>query len=336
MIKVGLIGAGYMGNMHSKCYEVIEGAQIVAIADLSEDKSKNIIGNSNVKIYKDGMDLINNANVDIIDICLPTYLHTQHAIAAMKAKKAVFIEKPVCLNDKEMKVLLETEKQMGVKVMVGHCIRMWDEYEWLKQVVDNKKYGKIISGIFNRISPLPTWSWENWLHTPSKSGGVALDMHIHDVDYIRYIMGEPLNVNAVASRDNDGVIQQMFTTYEYKNAIIQGEVCWNYPSDFPFKMEYRVKFEKATVVYDSNAKPTLMVYLDEGGSISPKMDKKHDKTNDIGGNVSSLGGYYKEIKYFVDCVKEDKVNEIAPLSEGVKSVKLALKEIKSAGGVVKK
>jgi len=337
MIKVGLIGVGYMGKTHGACYEELykEGVRITAVADLVDSNIKEAVKKYGAKAYKDGMDLIANADVDIIDICLPTYLHSEHAIAAMKQNKGVFIEKPVCLNKEEGKALLETEKETKAKVMVGHCIRLWSEYMWLKEVVDNNTYGKVVTGVFKRISASPTWSWNNWLHQPNLSGSVALDMHIHDVDYVRYIMGEPTKVNAVASRDKKGVIQQMFSTYQYDDALIKAEVCWNYPSGFPFAMEYRVKLEKATVVYDSNAQPTLTVYLNEGGSFNPVLNKDFEGDNDKGGNVSSLGGYYSELKYFIDQYKNNEDIKIAPLSEGVKSVLLALKEIDKAGGMEK-
>ena len=334
MLKVGLIGAGFMGKMHSTCYEalIMKDVKIVAVADLVTKNAKDIAKKHNAKIYTDGMELIKNADVDIIDICLPTYLHTIHAVAAMEKKRDVFIEKPVCLNKEQAKLLLETEKETGVKVMVGQCIRLWSEYAYLKKIIDNNTYGSIITGNFKRISPLPTWSWNNWLHKPELSGSVALDMHIHDVDYIRYIMGEPIKINAIPSRDSNGVIQQMFSTYTYQNSIISTEVCWDYPSNFPFCMEYRVKFEKATIVYNSTIEPSLIVYPKEGNSFVPKLDDNLDSNDDIGGNISSLGGYYNELNYFIEHIISDKQIKIAPLSEGVKSVLLTLKEIDIAGG----
>lgn len=335
MIKVGLIGAGFMGEMHLACYQALaeQGIKITAVSDLVFEKAESVAEKTGAIIYANGMDLIENADVDVIDICLPTYLHTDHAVAAMKKRKAVFIEKPVCLNEEESELLLRVEKEAGVPVMVGQCIRLWSEYAWLKETIDTKVYGDIISGVFKRISSLPTWSWENWLHKPECSGSVALDMHIHDADYIRYVLGEPNKVSAIASRDKDGVIQQLFSIYNFDKAVISAEVCWDYPSSFPFCMEYRIKFEKATAVFNSSVNPSLVVYLQSGGSIVPELEKEFEYENNLGGNVSSLGGYYNELKYFYQKILESKPIEIAPLSEGVKSVLLVLKEIKIAGGV---
>ena len=338
MLKVGLIGAGFMGGMHLACYQALaaDGVKITAIADLVDEKAKAAIEKTGAIRYANGLELIEKADVDIIDICLPTYLHTRHAVAAMRKGRAVFIEKPVCINKEEGELLLETEKETGVPVMVGQCLRLWTEYAWLKETVDSKVYGDVVTGALKRISPLPTWAWENWLHKPECSGTVALDMHIHDVDIIRYILGEPKDVASIASRDNSGVIQQMFTTYTFDKALVSAEVCWDYPASFPFCMEYRIKFEKATAVFNSMSSPSLVVYLQSGGSIVPEFEKEFEGENNLGGNVSSLGGYYNELKYFTQRIKERKPLAVAPLSEGVRSVLLDLKEIQIAGGLVKK
>lgn len=333
MIKVGLIGCGGMGNVHAQCYNALgENVKLVAIADRVPEKREQAAQKYNCEVYETGADLIQNADVDMVDICIPTYLHTTHAVQAMKKGLHVFIEKPVCLNEAEAKLLLETEKQTGVKVQIGQVIRFWDEYKWLKSVIDSGEYGKLISGVFTRLSASPKWSWEDWYFDPDKSGSMALDLHVHDVDFVRYILGEPKNVFSKATRNNEGVIQQIFTSYDYNSATITTEGCWDFPESFPFTMAYRVKFEKATAVYDSTANPTLVVYKQDGKLI-PELQKEFEQDEDMGLNVSSLGAYYNELKYFTDILQNDGHSDIAPLSEAIGSVKLAWKEIESAGGV---
>lgn len=332
MLRIGLIGCGFMGGMHSACYNAIEGAEIVAVADIRREKAEEVAKVHGAEIFATGEDLIKGADVDVIDICLPTYLHTQHAVMAMKAGRNVFIEKPVCLTNEEGKLLLETQKETGVKVQVGQVIRMWDEYVWLKEVIDKNEYGKICSAVFKRLSSFPTWGWENWLHVAEKSGSMAQDLHIHDVDFMRYIMGEPDNFSSSAVRDEKGMIQQIFTTFNYGDTAVTVEGCWDYPVDFPFDAGYRVKFEKATVVFDKDG---ITVYYKEGGQFKPELKPAFEAENDIGGNLSSLGGYYNELKYFVDRLNAGEELEIAPLCEGVKSVELVLKEIASVGGAQK-
>ena len=335
MIKVGLIGCGFMGGMHAACYAALAplGVKVVAVADVRSNFAKQLAG-EDTAVFSSGMDLIANADVDVVDICLPTYLHTAHAVAAMKAGKHVFVEKPICLNEDEMELLLTTEKQTGVKVQVGQVIRQWTEYVWLKQAVDSGVYGKVLHAQFRRLSSLPTWAWENWLHQMDKSGGVATDMHVHDVDFVRYILGEPDTVKAQAYRDEAGVIQQINALFVYGDQVsVSVEAGWNYPPDFPFTADFRVKFEKATAVLSGGV---LTVYPNEGGALQPELAEAFQGDNNIGGNISSLGGYYNELKYFVEGLLGQNDLSVATVEEAVASVKLVKKEIEAAGGLIAK
>ena len=333
MLKVGLIGAGFMGRMHATCYEALGGeVKIVSVADVITEKASKIANKLSADIYSSGDELIDNAEVDIIDICLPTYLHTSHAVKAMEKGKAVFIEKPVCLLPEEGKLLLETQKRTGAIAMVGQCIRFWLEYNWLKNIIINKTYGEVRSAVFTRVSPKPTWSWDGWILDPKRSGSVALDLHIHDTDYIRSIFGEPLGVVSEVARDGLGAIEQIITSYKYNGPLVTAEGAWGYPPEFPFSMEYRVMFEKATAVYKSGSTPSLTVYTEKGETLTPSLEKENLVNSDAGGNVSDLGGYFNELKYFTGQVKNNHIIEKATLGEAVKSFELVVKEIKSAGG----
>ncbi|MBE6947269.1 MAG: Gfo/Idh/MocA family oxidoreductase [Ruminococcaceae bacterium] len=335
MLKVGLIGCGFMGGMHAACYEALAslGVKVTAVADVRPNFAQKLAGEG-AAIYETGMELIANADVDVVDICLPTHLHTAHAVAAMRAGKHVFIEKPICIKEEEMELLLATEKQTGAKVQVGQVIRQWTEYMWLKETVDSGVYGKVLHGQFRRLSSLPTWAWEGWLHQVENSGGVAIDMHIHDVDFVRYILGNPDTVKAHAYRDDAGVIQQINALFGYgSNVSISVEAGWNYPADFPFTADFRVKFEKATAVL---ANGVLTVYPNEGGAITPELAEEFAGDNDIGGNVSSLGGYYNELKYFVEGLQGKNDLSVATMAEAIQSVKLVKKEVEAAGGLIAK
>ncbi len=333
MLKVGLIGCGFMGGMHAACYNAIEGVEIVAVADVRREKAEEIANGKEVEIFSTGMELIENADVDIIDICLPTYLHTEHAVAAMKKVKNVFIEKPVCMSKEEGELLLATEKETGANVQVGQVIRSWDEYVWLKEQADKNTYGKIKTAAFRRLSSKPTWAWDGWLHDGKRSGSMALDLHIHDVDFMRYLMGsEPDSFISKESRNDDGLIEHIFTTFTYDTAVVSVEGCWSYPADFPFTADFIVEFENATVVSDSKG---LNVYPVNGGAEKIDLAPSFEGDNEIGGNISSLGGYYNELKYFVDKISAGEKLTVAPLCEGVKSVELVLSEIASVGGAQK-
>ena len=333
MIKVGIIGCGFMGGMHAACYQALAqlGVQVTAVADSRPDFGRELAEKCGAVLFDDGMKLIEQADVDVVDICLPTHMHTAHAVAAMKAGKNVFVEKPVCIKEEEMELMLAAEKETGAKVQVGQVIRLWTEYKWLKETVEAGIYGRVLCGSFRRLSSRPEWASDNWLHKAELSGGLAVDMHVHDVDFVRYLLGEPDTVKAHAYRDGDGLIQHIFAIYGYGSDVaVSIEAGWNYPASFPFDAGFRVKLEKATVVLNAGV---LTVYPNEGEPFSPALSEEYSGDNDIGGNISSLGGYYNELKYFVEGLKGEHPLEIATVEEAVKSVRLVKKEVEAAGGL---
>lgn len=330
MIKIGLIGAGFMGGTHAACYEALlenKNFVVTAVADLDFEKAERAARKFGAKVFATGKELIESGEANTIDICLPTYLHTEHALTAMEKGYDVFIEKPVCLYEEEAGKLEEMQKKTGVRVAVGQCIRFWSEYVYLKKLVDSEAYGKLISGVLKRISPLPTWGWDQWLTDGKRSGSAALDLHIHDVDFVRYILGVPDSIKSSAT-SIDGNNEHIFSLYKYGTAVISIEGGWDYPAALPFEMEYRVRFEKASVVFNSGKTPSLMVYNEDGTAVQPVLETEfNSESKDLGGNISSLGGYYNEIKYFLECLQNGAEIEVAPLNEGIESFRLVMKEI---------
>jgi predicted dehydrogenase len=245
----------------------------------------------------------------------------------MKKGLSVFCEKPVALQDHELALLLETQKRTNEKVMIGHVVRFTPEYAYLKDAVQDNRFGKLVSGVFQRLSAHPGWTSGNWIHNPALSGGVAIDMHIHDVDFVRYLLGEPDRIQSAAYRDKEGLIQQIISLYSYGTDIaVSLEAAWDYPAEFPFDANYRVKFEEATVLYKNNV---LTVYPNSGAPFQPELAKFSGEHAAVQGNISDLGGYYNELVYFCEKAKKGEKVEKATLADGVSSLKFLLKELKA-------
>ncbi len=326
MIRVGLIGCGFMGTMHANCYKNLEGVEIVALADIRKEKAQELSAGTNAVIYGDGKELIDNANVDIIDICLPTYLHCQYALLAMDKVKYVFIEKPVALTNDEANQLIEKEKATGCNVQIGQVIRFWDEYVKLKEIIDSKQLGKVVNANFRRISPIPTWGWNNWLLTTALSGGAAQDLHIHDIDYVLSVFGKP---NKTLSIKNSVGLENSYinSLLQYDDFAVGVEGTWDLPTSHPFEATFRVVFEKGVV---ENAGGKFALYTENGVEdiVIEKVEIKGDGFK--GGNISDLGGYFNELLYFTDMAKAGKKIERATLVDAAKSLEFVLEEIKNA------
>lgn len=331
MIKIGLIGCGYMGRMHTACYNNIDDVKVTAMGQAPES-ARAFARENDAEFYPDGFELIKNSNVDAVDICLPTFLHAKYAVEAMKYGKNVFVEKPAGLTKEERRQMLDMEKTSGVKVQVGQVLRFWDEYDWLKKTVDAGTYGKPVSAVFKRVSPHPGWSVKSWLDDVKLSGGIGIDMGVHDIDFMRYLFGEPQTIQAQAARDKDGKIYQLFAMFGYNSgSTVQTEASWVSSREYPFSAGYRVTLEKATAEYKDGK---LTVYPDSGEIYSPEFPQLHRVKKDEGGNISELGGYYNELAYFADGLNGKNDLSRATLQDACRSVDLVEKVLEKAGGAI--
>lgn len=323
MIKVGLIGCGFMGNMHANCYKNIEGVTLAAVADIRREKAEAIADGA--EIYLDGMDLIKNADVDVIDVCLPTFLHAEYAMAAMDKVKYLFVEKPIALTTCEAEKMMEKANTTGTSIQIGQVIRFWDEYVVLKEIIEEGKYGKVVNANFRRISPRPDWGWKDWLLDARYSGGAAQDLHVHDVDYVLSVFGKPNNFASVknALGEKNSYVN---TLMRYDDFVVSVEGTWDLPKTHPFEATFRVVFEKATV---ENAGGKFLCYTDDG-VFEIKIEKKELAGGYTGGNISDLGGYYNELVYFTDRIKAGETIEKATPKDAAASLAFVLSEIANA------
>ena len=108
-------------------------------------------------------EMLEKEELDILDICLPTYLHVPTAVKAMKKGIHVLSEKPISLKEEDIELAYSTAKENNVCFMIAQVLRFWPEYELIKELYDSGKYGKLLSGYMGRLGSYPTWSWDNWM-----------------------------------------------------------------------------------------------------------------------------------------------------------------------------
>jgi predicted dehydrogenase len=321
LLSVGIIGVGGMGSAHSGCYKKMEskGVKVVAVADIDKTRLEKAATLHGCKAYKTGMELIAGEDIDLVDICLPSYLHTEHVLAAMDKGWAVISEKPLCLTKPELNRIVKKQEKTGANLAVAQCLRFWHEYEWLKNAADKKNYGRLRSIVMTRLGARPG----RWFTEPEKSGGVALDLHIHDVDFLYYLLGEPGKVSTIHHRDKNGMVDYISTLYRFADVTASAEASWMHMASFPFTMTYRANFEKADILYDNRQKPTLTVYPHNGEPFSPEFE-------------DSVGAVFKELDYFTGCLMKGKPFGRSALVDVAPSLRLAFKENDLAGGITVK
>ncbi|HOV21854.1 MAG TPA: Gfo/Idh/MocA family oxidoreductase [Candidatus Ratteibacteria bacterium] len=329
MANVGILGAGFMGEMHSTVYSQLPDVKIVGIADIRGEKAKSLARKFKTIPYFDPEQILKKPDIQIVDVCLPTFLHKEYVIKAAENKKDVICEKPIALTVEDANEMIKVCKENNVKFMVAQVIRFWPEYKFLKDAYDSKRYGDLKLISMRRLSPLPTWGWENWLLSQEKSGGALVDLHIHDTDFLLYLLGEkPKKIfsKIVKNYNNDA---NVLTTFTFGNGIVahaDGE--WDFPPSFPFEMSYIAKFEKGTIEFNSRNTPTVVAYGANGNVERPTFEKI--KVEGIEGNIEDMGGYFYELRYFIDHVIHNKPFQVVTPEDARDSLYVVLKEKESA------
>lgn len=327
MLKYGIIGFGGLAKVHfgntEELGKIHDDIKLVAICDVDETKfTTNVatnLGDDNTSLdlsaynlYTDAKEMLEKEELDFVITAIPTYLHDTVAIMAMEKGIHVFSEKPMAITMERGKKMLEAAKANNVKLMIGQCVRYFPEYVALKDLIDSGKYGKVIKAEFSRISPAPTWGWENWYMDGEKSGGAALDLHVHDVDYVNYVFGKPKSMYAIATNEVS-LHDSMTTLFDYgdKAVVVTGD--WGHCATYPFTPSYRVRFEKATLEKTVDGK--VMLYTNE--------EAKEVQIED--GN-----GYLREVADFVSCIKEDRESKVNPPEATLVTLEMAFAEKESA------
>lgn len=300
MVKAGLIGLGFMGRNHLENYVRLEREEfpvkLSAVCDVDAEKlrGKTAAGNIDTgmsdidmekyRLYTDMDTMLEDENLDYVDITLPTYLHMDATVKALKKGFHVLCEKPMALNSAECAKMIEVSKKCGKKLMIGQCLRFWPEYEYLKDYVENGRFGKVTGAYFFRGGGTPVWSHQNWILQGDKSGGCILDQHVHDVDIINWLFGKPEKVSTIAknvlSKSGYDIVS---TNYMYGDGkVVNAQDDWTLNGDYGFQMLYRVNFEKGNLIFDGGV---LKVNPNDGKGFIPELPEEM--------------GYYREIKYFI-------------------------------------
>jgi len=279
----------------------MDNVQLVAIVDVDEKKGKKAAEEFDCKYYGDAEEMLRVEDVDIVDICLPTFLHEQYVLLAARYKKHILCEKPVTLSLESMDRMLTAVKEAGVRFMVAQVVRFWPEYIKIKEMYDDGDFGDVRMVYANRIAQHPNWT--QWHRDPSKSGGGLFDLHLHDIDFLQYLFGRVKSVYAVGKASETGCWNFVMTTLKFENGnYATAEGIFDMTENYPFTMTFRIIGEAKTVDYSmvagfnledvGSSKRAAVLY--ENGHEPRKLD------------INEKDAYQIELEYFVEHIESGK------------------------------
>jgi predicted dehydrogenase len=312
MVRIGIVGVGFMGMIHYLAARRLKGARVAAICSRDPKKLagdwRSIQGNfgprgevmdlSQVKKYSRLEVLLADPDIDLIDVCNPTSLHAATALKALEAGKDVLVEKCIALEPRDADAMLAAAGKAKRLLMVAHVLPFFPEFVYARDAVQSGRYGRLRASHFKRVISRPDWSAD--IADPAKTGGPAIDLHIHDTHFIGLLAGVPSKVRSSGCVEG-GHVQYLATQYLYKD----GEPCVSCCSGAlaqkgrAFVHGYEIYLEQATLVYESGTVP-LTVFTPDGQSQRPKLE----------GGDDPIAAFALELQAAVDGVSSRKEPEL--------------------------
>ena len=330
-MKFAILGLGRMGSTHLKALRAIPGVEIGAVSSLDEKALSGgltaVEGDlggpgerldfSGIGKYRELDAALDAPGIDAVDICLPTDLHGPVAVEALRAGKHVLVESPMALDGYAADSMARAAGRYGRVLMAAHVVRFLPAYAALREVVRGGEWGPARSAVFRRRRAAPAAS--GWAMDPSRSGGGAFDLLIHDVDFCLHLFGKPETVLATGYEDLASGIDCMHVQFFYPHGVVTVEGGWFNPQSYPFSAEYMVALDGGLVEYHSGD-PAPVAYERDGGrrELAP----------------SGVDGYAAEIGYFVECCRACRAPALclpAESSDAVKVMRLVLEARKRKG-----
>lgn len=298
MIKIGIIGIGGMGTVHARNYAQLAGCKVAAICDPSP-AAEEAARQFGAVWYRDVEEMLTQADLDVADVCTPTFLHKTHATAALRRGLHVICEKPLALHYEDAKAMFDLAREKQVQLFVGQVLQFAPATKVLRKLVQSGEYGRVLDASFLRLSACPRWVKGGWLFDKEKSGLLPFDLHIHDLDLLVSLFGAPDAMRFTsAGRDGLSYREHYRFSYEFGGTTVSAEAAW-YNGDLPFTAIWRVYFEEAVAVFDGAA---LTVYAFDR---EPRTFDLEEKLKiETGINLPPTGMFYEELGSFLKVIEE--------------------------------
>ena len=312
-MKVGIVGVGFMGMTHAQAWSETE-AQIGGIIAETESEAQALAARYGATVYPNLEAML--PNVDVVDICTPTHTHYEMVIVAASQGKDIICEKPLARTVKQAKEMINTCRKYGVQLFVAHVVRFFPEYKLAKDAIDEGQIGRPGVLRLSRGSFRPKKPVGNWFLDEGKSGGILMDLMIHDFDYARWIAGEVKTIFAkkVSSGNPDAPIDYGLAILKHENgAISHISGAWAYPPP-TFRTHIEIAGDAGLIEFDSDAT----------APITSLLQSRESDSQDVGLPSSPLSEspYTTQIKEFYAALQGHKSARVSA-ADGLAAVQIA-------------
>lgn len=313
--RVGVIGAGFMGAVHLSAWRAIGITPAALLARRADTARAGLPIDDRTEVTS-RIDTFLQL-VDVVDICTPTDTHSDFARAAARAGKATLCEKPLALTVGESLQVIEDFAAADVTLQVGHVVRFFPEYVAARAATLRGDIGEPAVLRLSRISFAPDRGPDSWFADERRSGGLFLDLMIHDLDYARWTAGE---VTAVFARESGGPQSHGIAILSHASgAISHVEASWAAPAP-TFRTSCEIAGSRGVLQFDSEdtAPITSRLHTGAGSETTGRSDVS------VGVNP-----FETELQHFLDVVQGRQAPVLTAL-DGAVAVQLAAAAARSA------
>lgn len=297
-VRIAVLGSGFMGSTHARAYHRMDDVEIAAIYASSSKRAEPLASEVGTTWTSDLENILGDASIDAVDICLPTPQHRQATEAALDAGKHVLLEKPLALTLEDAEAIVKAANESDRIVMVAHVLRFWPEYVEIKRLIDSGELGRprFVSAV--RRQPPPDWTDKG--PNAHLTGGSLHDMLIHDFDAANWILGTPIEAFArgpVNSASGGRDQAQVMVTYDDASATIDGGSMM--PDSYPFTSRFEVLCENGAMEYHFQAGGRSF----EVGTPTNVLTVYRNERDPEVVDVEQTDAYEHECAYFIECVR---------------------------------
>ncbi|GIN74645.1 dehydrogenase [Bacillus sp. J14TS2] len=311
-MKIAVVGIGKLGQRHLDKWKEIADVEVVGIVARNQEKLQVIAEKYDAKPFTSLEELLNQANVDVVDVCTPTATHGEFVKQAAQAKKHVICEKPLALTSKEANAMIQACEENQVHLLVGHTLRFFPEYANAREQVKNGKIGQ--PGVIRLTRGVPFPSGREWYADEEQSGGLFLDLGSHEFDWLQWTFGDVTRVMAKHIKREQ--LEYGFVTVRMTDGTIAYvELSW---AETQFQATYELAGDKGMLTYDHNA--TVPVSLDLRAS---------EPSVQLPKSLMHKDPYQRQFEHFKDCIT-GKAEPIVTAVDAAKAIELAEAAVQSS------
>lgn len=310
MRRVAVVGTGTMGTLHLEAWKNAGSCEAVAVIGRTEQNIIQLAEQFNVKGFHHLQTALEQLPIDIVDVCVPTHLHEEVIKIAAQAGKTVICEKPLAADAKTARRIVDLCEKYDVPLFVGHVLRFSPEYKAARQQVINGAIGKPGVMRLTRGCPYPKGR-DEWYRDESKSGGVLLDLGIHDFDWLLWTFGEVERV--MAKRIKRENLEYALVTLRFASgAIAHVTLSWGITK---FSASFELAGSEGMITYKSSDQDPVIVELFH------EIDRKQERVA-VPSYLVERTPLEDQLQHFADCL-ENMRSAIVTAADAVKVIEVA-------------